>query len=91
LLTVCTCFTTPKGFAVSEPKELSELSDEQLIELNLELGVQQDAIRAKRVDITAELNARRARLEEARALVRQLEQEGGAVVEGQVLEVKAGV
>lgn len=73
-----------------DPTELQKLSEAELIEMNLALGVQQDEIREKRVSINTELRARAARLADARAEVSRLES-GDATVQGQVLEASAGV
>lgn len=73
-----------------EPTELQKLSEAQLIEMNQELAVKQEAIRAERMAIVDEIRSRAERLANARAEVARLES-GDAVVEGQTLDVTAGV
>lgn len=65
--------------------DFKDMTDEQLVEMNQELGRQQDDIRARRVAIADELRRRAAAKVLAQAGVQS------AVVRGQTLEAKTEV
>jgi hypothetical protein len=74
-----------KGVIMDTQVDFKDMTDEQLVEMNQELGRQQDDIRARRVAIADELRRRAAAKVLAQAGVQS------AVVRGQTLEAKTEV